>query len=120
MNSNDTEEIKNTLSQWLKYLSAISSETTSMFSKTIGNFADPVDRASAQSEMDYAFNRRRRDELNIENIRNALGKLDKGSYGICEGCEEEIPIKRLKAIPDARYCLSCQLDLEKDGNYLAA
>ncbi|WP_083455672.1 TraR/DksA family transcriptional regulator [Desulfosarcina cetonica] len=44
---------------------------------------------------------------------NALRKIDDGSYGYCEACEEEIPINRLKAIPDARYCISCQAQLEK-------
>jgi DnaK suppressor protein len=120
MNSNDIEKIKITLTQWLQNLSADSNGTTIMFAETIDTFADTLDRASSQSEMDYAFNKLRRDEFNIENIRNALEKLENGSYGICEECERKIPIKRLKAIPDARYCISCQLDLEKDRNYIAA
>ena len=45
---------------------------------------------------------------------------DSGDYGICLGCEEPIPDKRLRALPWARYCVRCQedaganLDRERD------
>jgi RNA polymerase-binding protein DksA len=40
-------------------------------------------------------------------IRNALDRIEQGTYGICEGGGERIPKTRLKAIPWARYCLNC-------------
>lgn len=43
-----------------------------------------------------------------EAIRAALGKLDDGSYGMCEGCEGPIGVERLEAIPHARACVTCQ------------
>jgi DnaK suppressor protein len=41
-------------------------------------------------------------------IEEALDRLDSGDYGICLSCEEPIPVKRLNAIPWARYCVPCQ------------
>src|SRR6476659_3135798 len=39
--------------------------------------------------------------------REALRRLDDGSYGICEGCTAPIRFERLEAIPHARRCVSC-------------
>lgn len=58
-------------------------------------------------------------ELRLKNIDLALGKIKKnkprtrgisvrGKYGICEKCGKEIPIERLKASPEARFCLKCK------------
>ena len=44
----------------------------------------------------------------LREVDNALGRYTRGTYGACEGCHEEIPPQRLKAIPWARYCLTCQ------------
>jgi len=47
-------------------------------------------------------------ELRLKNINLALEKIEKGKYGICENCGEEIPIERLKVHPEARFCLKCK------------
>jgi DnaK suppressor protein len=44
----------------------------------------------------------------LREVDNALGRYVRGTYGACEGCHEEIHPQRLKAIPWARYCLTCQ------------
>jgi DnaK suppressor protein len=44
----------------------------------------------------------------LREVDHALGRYMRGTYGACEGCHEEIPPQRLKAIPWARYCLTCQ------------
>ena len=44
----------------------------------------------------------------LREVDNALGRYVRGTFGACEGCHEEIPPNRLKAIPWARYCLTCQ------------
>jgi RNA polymerase-binding protein DksA len=49
----------------------------------------------------------------IGEIDAALGRIDNGTYGSCEGNGEPIPRQRLKAIPWARYCVACARLLEK-------
>ena len=44
----------------------------------------------------------------LKNITAALTRLRAGDYGICHECEEEISEKRLRALPFATTCLSCQ------------
>ena len=41
-------------------------------------------------------------------IEDALRRLDAGQYGVCQSCDDRIPEKRLRALPWARYCLTCQ------------
>lgn len=41
-------------------------------------------------------------ELRLQEVNNALERMEKGTYGICEVCQKEIPIERLKANPAAK------------------
>lgn len=43
----------------------------------------------------------------LQDIDEALAKLDAGTYGRCESCGNEIPDARLEAMPAARLCISC-------------
>ena len=47
-------------------------------------------------------------EIRLENINSALEKTEKGKYGICEKCDKEIPIERLRISPEAKFCLKCE------------
>jgi DnaK suppressor protein len=49
----------------------------------------------------------------LDEISSALVKLGAGTYGLCEGCGGELPLARLRAMPAARHCLSCQAQREK-------
>lgn len=40
-------------------------------------------------------------------IDAAVARLDDGTYGSCQACQHPIAVERLKAVPDARYCISC-------------
>lgn len=52
-------------------------------------------------------------QRDLEMVELALDKLQKGTYGVCERCHEPIAPDRLEAMPQARYCVSCQQILEK-------
>jgi DnaK suppressor protein len=41
-------------------------------------------------------------------VEEALDRLDTGDYGVCLACDEPIAEKRLRALPWARYCVTCQ------------
>ncbi len=49
----------------------------------------------------------------IDDIDSALNKLEEGTYGACEECGEDIPIKRLEAVPSALYCVPCQNEIDR-------
>ena len=49
----------------------------------------------------------------LDRINEAILKLEDGSYGVCDECGKEIPLKRLKILPFATLCVNCQSDEEK-------
>ena len=46
-------------------------------------------------------------------LEDALRRIDKGTYGVCEECSEKIPPRRLEAFLAARLCVKCQSKLER-------
>lgn len=49
----------------------------------------------------------------VEEIDNALRKINKNQYGYCERCKKPIPQARLKLIPEASFCIDCEKHLRK-------
>lgn len=54
-------------------------------------------------------------EDSVRNIDDALERIEEGTFGICEACEKKINRERLKAVPYASLCISCQRE-EELGN----
>jgi DnaK suppressor protein len=74
---------------------------------------DIYDQASSERDRELGLLLGDREREKLHGIDEALLRIDEGEYGICEECEEEIPIGRLKAMPFARHCVKCKADLEK-------
>jgi len=55
----------------------------------------------------------RRRELMLRQVASALARLDRGEYGICQGCDEAIPRKRLEFDPTATLCIACAEQSER-------
>ena len=71
-------------------------------------FADPADRASAESDRAFTLRIRDRERQLIRKIQAAVERIEDGSYGVCEECGEEISVARLKARPVTRLCINCK------------
>ena len=82
--------------------------------------ADPIDQATHTTEKSFSHHLCSRTNTVISEIEQALQDIDEGIYGICDLCDEEIPIKRLKANPMARYCIECQTQLESEQKLTAS
>jgi DnaK suppressor protein len=74
---------------------------------------DIYDQASSERDRELGLLLGDREREKLRNIDEALLKIDEGEYGICEECEEDIPIGRLKVVPFAHYCVKCKADIEK-------
>jgi DnaK suppressor protein len=74
---------------------------------------DLNDQASLESHRHMLILLGQRERGLIQKILAALGKLDDGSYGICEDCGDEIPFRRLQAQPMTSLCIHCQEELEQ-------
>lgn len=66
------------------------------------NFADSGQVAAEQGEV-HALANSLRDQLDA--VEQALIKLDEGTYGRCERCQQSIPPARLEAVPSSRFCI---------------
>lgn len=79
----------------------------------IQNAAEDFDRLQQQLNREVAIRNLDRESKLLKEVRAALKRIDDGSFGICLRCEEEIPNKRLKAVPWAAYCVPCQESIER-------
>lgn len=76
------------------------------------NFPDPTDRATAESDRNFTLRIRDRERRLIVKIREALARVDDGSFGHCEHCGEAIGLKRLRARPVTTLCIDCKTEME--------
>jgi len=74
---------------------------------------DIYDQASTERDRELGLLLGDREREKLRNIDEALLKIEEGEYGICEECEEDIPLGRLKVVPFAHYCVKCKADIEK-------
>lgn len=72
------------------------------------DLADEVDLASSELNQNVALKLRDRERSLLQKIELALSKIEDGTFGICESCEEQIEIKRLQARPMAELCIRCK------------
>lgn len=77
------------------------------------NYADPTDRAAAESDRSFLLRIRDRERKLIQKIQEALVRVEEGTYGQCETCGEEIGEKRLEARPVTTQCIDCKTEAEK-------
>lgn len=76
---------------------------------------DTYDLASDERdrEINFILNDREREKLHA--IDEALQRIKDKTYGICESCEGEIQLGRLKILPFTRLCVKCQEETEKEN-----
>lgn len=75
---------------------------------------DEMDLASAEYNQSFEFRLRGRDKALLGKLDLALKKIDDGTFGQCESCEEPIGKKRLEARPETGLCIRCKEDQERD------
>jgi DnaK suppressor protein len=80
------------------------------------NVGDEIDSANIDNEKEIYFGLAANDKTTLNNINDALDKIEKNIYSYCENCNSDISIKRLEAIPWARYCIKCQKEIENNKN----
>lgn len=66
-----------------------------------------LSRVDAMQDQQMALAADRRRQLQIERIRRALDEIEKGEFGYCAGCGNEIPKARLEVDPAAHLCVTC-------------
>jgi DnaK suppressor protein len=49
----------------------------------------------------------------LDKIQKALERIDNGTFGVCEECDELISLKRLEARPETTLCIRCKEEQER-------
>jgi DnaK suppressor protein len=76
------------------------------------DLADETDLAVSGVNQNLTLRLRDRERTLLLKIEGALSKIENGSYGVCDTCEEDIEPKRLEARPVATMCISCKEEQE--------
>ena len=108
MKPKDLEFFSELLIQQRKRLIRQAGETMIGLTEAVESLADPADRASFETDRSFLFRIRDRESKLIKKIDAALQRIEDGTFGICEICEEEIGIGRLKARPVTTRCIACK------------
>ena len=74
-----------------------------------------ADSGTDNFDRDFALSLLSSDQDAIYEIEEALKRIEKGTYGVCELTNKPIPRARLEAIPWTRFTVQAQAQLEKDG-----
>jgi DnaK suppressor protein len=74
---------------------------------------DEMDLASSEYLQSFTFRLRGRERFFLDKIDQALKRIEDGSFGICDTCEEPISVKRLEARPETTLCIRCKEDQER-------
>ncbi len=105
---------KDLLNEKLEELLQEANRTVTGMSDLGENLADPADRATLESDRNFVLRLRDRERRLINKIKDALERIENGTYGICESCGEDISDQRLKARPVTTLCIDCKTQQEDE------
>lgn len=78
------------------------------------DIGDEGDRADTERAHEVSILLSVRDKEKLHAVEEALERIREGTYGVCEECGDEIGGGRLKAMPLAKSCVTCQSQMEKE------
>ena len=72
-----------------------------------------ADLGTDNFEQEFTLSLLQNQEQALDEIREALGRIDRGTFGECEECHQPIPKARLQALPYTRHCVACARKLQQ-------
>ncbi|MGR9087723.1 MAG: TraR/DksA family transcriptional regulator [Gammaproteobacteria bacterium] len=104
----DYEEIRSSLIEMLEELderlTRITDDVKHAEEPLSKDFAEKATQTENDEVLDFLGNAARSE---IEQIKQAIARIDRGEYGLCQGCGEPIAKDRLKALPYSNLCIKC-------------
>lgn len=113
MKPEQLEFFRHLLTQQINKLLNEAEKTVSEMTTSKDNFPDPTDRASLESDRNFELRIRDRERKLILKMREAIKRIDDGTFGECEACGGPISEKRLLARPVTTLCIDCKTKQEK-------
>ena len=112
-NANFVEEVRRRLSEQrselLHTLALTDDELATLEAHQPGAVVEDAATESVGATLSRLEGQQKRE---LDEIDDALVRIENGTFGVCESCGRAIPVARLRAMPAARHCLECQAELE--------
>ena len=86
-------------------------------SKARDTIGDSADAAFDSGNEEIASQLAELEARELNQIEKALGRMKQGTYGVCEHCQAKIPVARLNALPYSTTCVTCQREMEINGDF---
>ncbi|MDD5082180.1 MAG: TraR/DksA C4-type zinc finger protein [Dehalococcoidales bacterium] len=97
-------------------LKQIESSIRSTEERRVGSpFGKREEEATETLELEKQIALEKRLRAELAEIEWALRKFETGTFGLCEKCGQAIDPARLEALPQARLCMKCKAQQEKDA-----
>ncbi len=96
-------------------LSTLARSDDELATLAIHEIGDSAEDAATESARAILMRLEDEERRELDEIEQALSRLEYGTFGVCEACQALIPLRRLRAIPTARYCLGCQATTENEA-----
>lgn len=111
---------KKLLEERARLLNTAAASRKTEFSIATEDLADEADLTSVELSQGVMFSLREKEQRTLAEIDEALQRMEEGTFGLCEECEEEIGAKRLEVFPTARFCVTHQEEQEKKKKFYVA
>jgi len=106
----ERDDINTTLQQQKATTATTSVESAGDLSSHASHMADQG-TDTMEREKAFLFISQKRQRL--EDVDEALARIEAGTFGVCELCEQNIPQRRLESMPTASLCVPCKEKQEK-------
>jgi DnaK suppressor protein len=108
MNARDLDRYTELLLAKRRELTTARAGTESPAPPSGGDEGDLVDHAAAALEAELQVRLRETDGKLLRAIDEALGRIERKTFGVCQACMKPISAARLDAVPWSRLCRECK------------
>ena len=112
MNRKQLDRFKKMLQEQLDELMQGAKDMVQEMTDEKRTLPDPTDSASEELDRNFMLRIKGRERNLIIKVRQALERIDNGTFGICELCGEKIDENRLLARPITTQCIECKTEME--------
>ena len=112
MDARKLDHFRSLLLKERKRIEDLHADQTGDREDVVDDVPDEGDLSRSDADKDLAFNLGERETHQLQEIDDALRRIDDGTYGTCVRCGKPIDEARLEAVPTARYHADCQQERE--------
>ena len=112
MNQKEKQTLKNIIEKEIQTLTAeIANIETGLKPIKKDCSLDSIDHKMLKQDQNINIQRYEVAKIRLNRLKTAYINIDSKEYGVCQECAEDIPLGRLKLMPESKYCVACMNEL---------